>query len=281
MSSAVRLANITPWTLDLVDGLTQSVDSACIGVGEAATAQHVLNYACHLDMRHVVQKQGHEFARELQVANRLIESPELLRYLPASTILRPNDPSESSERQVMLLQESFNSSKQKRSVLTNLSTAIEIRGLAQSINEDVILIADELFTNAVYNAPFVDPVTSVNPGIDRHTAEVLFDGDKAGRIFVAVDQSRLVIGCADPFGSLNLRKWLLKIRETYLRGPAATMNFGPGGAGLGSYIIFNTGTSLYFGNWPGELTMLCCVLPLGMSNRKRMQLPKHLNWIQG
>jgi hypothetical protein len=99
-------------------------------------------------------------------------------------------------------------------------------------------------------------------------------------LFLAHDESRLMVGCTDPYGSLGIARYLSKVKATYALGAAATMDFGSGGAGIGSYIIFNTGASLYIGVKPGQSTVICCVLPLGMSNRKRAALSKHLHWIQ-
>lgn len=163
--------------------------------------------------------------------------------------------------------------------MEGVTKPMESKGLSQTLIEDVVCVADELFTNAVYNAPFVDKRTHLNPGISRSEMEIHLEADKPVRLFLAHDESRMVLGCKDPFGTLNLVKYFNTIKATYLRGPAATMNFGPGGAGLGSYLIFNAGSSLYFGVSPGNVTIICCVIPLGMSYRKRAEMPKHLHWI--
>lgn len=280
MSAVPKTAPNLPWTHDLASEPAEKVDGSCIGVGEGMTPEQVLHYATTFGFTHLIQKLGFEYDKELLLSEMLVRTPEALRQFPISTVFGANDLNSANERSVICLEEFFNSSAQKRETLDKVTKTLESKGVSQTINEDITLVADELFTNAVFNAPFVDPITQKNPGIDRHSVEVRYDGEKVARIFLAIDKSRLMIGCEDPFGSLNLERWLKKIKETYLRGPAATMNFGPGGAGLGSYIIFNAGASLYFSVWPGEATTLCCVVPLGLSNRKRVQMPKHLHWIQ-
>jgi hypothetical protein len=256
------------------------VDKNCIGVADAANPETILRYATEMGIHHVVQKQGYCYDHELATAQHLVRSPDSFRTLPIASVFTPGDLTPQAERRLIAVEEFFNASSQKRGILDKAIKSLESKGLSQTLIEDVILVADEMFTNAVYNAPFVDPATQNNPGINRHNVEVQYIEGKHSRLFLAHDNERLLIGCEDPFGSLNLPRWLSKIKETYLRGPAATMNFGPGGAGLGSYIIFNAGTSLYLGVWPGQSTTLACVLPMGMSNRKRGQLPKHLHWIQ-
>jgi hypothetical protein len=125
----------------------------------------------------------------------------------------------------------------------------------------------------------VDPVTFVNQRVDRLTTKVkLIDGKKA-RLFAAEDGQRLLVGIEDPFGSLDVKAYLNRIHKCY-SSVKDSINFGEGGAGIGSYIIFNAGSSLYYGVKPGQTTLLICVLPYKMSRRQREDLPKHLHWIK-
>lgn len=280
MTGARKLATPVARTLDLTGDFAGQIDSHCIGLTQGLLPEAVLKTAMEHNLKHVVQRDGFEHEKEVRSATALIASPETFLQYPIASILSPDDLSPVSEKSLTQVEERFLSSEQKRGILESLTKAMESKALSQTLIEDVILVADEMFTNAVYNAPFVDLVTQVNPGVNRRDTKVNFEDGKTGRLFLAHDDSRLLVGVEDPFGSLNLVRWLTKIRETYLKGAAATMNFGPGGAGLGSYIIFNAGSSLYFGVWPGRATVLCCVIPLGMSYRKRVQLPKHLHWIQ-
>lgn len=281
LKSARKLQTpVQAWQLDLKSAGLSQINDQCIGVADGLTPEQILTLAVDHNVKHVLQTTGYEFDKEVRSANVLIAHPEGFREFPIASILAPEDLSPISERALTEVDEKFHSSGEKRGILEAMLKAMESKGLSQTLIEDVISVADEMFTNAVFNAPFVDATTQINPGVNRHSTEVRFEAGKYARLFLAHDESRLIIGVEDPFGSLNLPRYLAKIKETYLRGPAATMNFGPGGAGLGSYIIFNAGSSLYFGVWPGSATTLCCVIPLGMSYRKRVQLPKHLHWIQ-
>lgn len=281
-NGAKKLSQPKPFQvdLDLSRPLSSAQDPRAIAVTSQMPPEDVLRCALEQGYGHICQKSGFAYDLEVQSASALIQSPELFRKHPVAAILTPDDLSEISERALLEVDIAFGSSSMKREVLDALVKAMESKGLPRTMVEDVLSVADEMFTNAVFNAPFIDLATQINPGVDRHLTEVMFEPGKAGRLFMAADESRMVVGCEDPFGSLNLHRYLSKIRDTYLRGPAATMNFGSGGAGLGSYIIFNSGCSLYFGVWPKQATLVCCVIPLGMSYRKRAQLPKHLHWIR-
>jgi hypothetical protein len=280
MSSAPRLNPLSPWQQLVDEEWNTPVDTACVGVAENMPPENLLHLATDLGFLHICQKQGHGFDKEVQSAAALIGQEEAFLHFPIASVLAPTDLSVARESKLLCLDYSFSSSGQKRELLDEAAKASQAKGLSQTLVSDILSVADEMFTNAVFNAPFVDINTQKNPGINRHADEVKMDVGKAGRFFMASAEDRLLIGCKDPYGSLDLKRYLNKIKATFGRGPAATMNFGPGGAGIGSYIIFNAGSSLYFAAWPGRATIICCVIPLGISNRKRMELPKHLHWIQ-
>jgi hypothetical protein len=280
VSVASKAVKSAAWYQDVNEEWNSPVDPACVGVSENLAPENLLHLATDLGFMHLCQKQGHAYEKEVEAAKALIGAEESYLEFPASVVLSPEKMSAVTERGLICMDRQFNSSQQKREVLEELTKVAQSKGLSQTVIDDALAVADEMFTNAIYNAPFVDPQTTKNPGINRQCEEVTLSGGKFGRLFLANDEQRLLIGCSDPYGSLDLKRYLNKIKATYVRGPAATMNFGPGGAGIGSYIIFNAGASLYFGVWPGHATVLCCVIPLGISNRKRMQLPKHLHWIQ-
>lgn len=281
MSDAAQKLNPDqPWQLEVTAETQEKGNRTCIGVGEGLEPEQLVRLAVDQAVGHICQKNGHEFQKEMRSANNLILAPDAFFAYPIASVLTPDDLSIASERALLSAEFVFNSSSQKRPALDQVIQAMQVKGLSQTLIDDVTIVADEMFTNAIFNAPFVDKLTHINPGVSRHTLEINLEPGKQGRLFFAHDESRLMIGCEDPYGSLSVERYLNKVKATYAQGAAATMNFGPGGAGLGSYIIFNAGCSLYFGVRPGQSTILCCVLPLGMSIRKRAQLSKHFHWIQ-
>ncbi len=279
MSGARKLVGLTPKFVDLMLGVLPPSDPASIGLSTGLSPQDILRFATDHGFNHLCQKDGFNFDRELKSAENLVSNPESFFENPMANILSPNEVTVAQEQSLICLDHFFDSSSQKRGMLEAIGKYLESKGLSQTLIEDVSAVADEFITNAIYNAPFIDPHTNVNPGLNRMDTEIKLKGGKAGRLLMAHDDLQLVIACEDPYGSLNLDQYLAKIRNTYLRGPAATMNFGSGGAGLGSYIIFNAGSSLYFGVKAAKVTLLCCTIPLRMSYKKRVQLPKHLHVI--
>lgn len=280
MSGAPKLVPVAPQIIDLMQGPIPAENSTNIGVGLGLSPQEILRFATENGFLHLCQKDGFNFDNEVKVSSNLISDPEAFFKFPISSILSPENVTSENEKQAIRIDQPFDSSAQKRVLLEQIQTYMAGQKLSQTLIDDVSAVADEFITNAVFNAPFVDMRTNTNPGLNRLGSDVKLDPGKAGRLLMAHDETQIVIGCEDPFGSLNLSHYLNKIRTTYLRGPAATMNFGSGGAGLGSYIIFNAGSSLFFGVKKSRVTLLCCAIPLKMSFKKRVQLPKHLHVIQ-
>ncbi len=252
----------------------------CIGLANGLPPEQVLRLATELNYTHIIQKDGLDYAKELATTEVLIESPARFFDFPVHAVFAPTDQGPAIDQKFLIAKKEFTSSVQKREVLDLFGGAMNQRGVSQTLANDITLVADEMFTNAVFNAPFVDKATHHNANVSRTDVEVNFDKSRPGRMFMAADDTRVMVACEDPYGSLNLNGYLSKIKATYDRGAAATMNFGSGGAGIGSYIIFNTSASLFVGVKAGRATIIACLLPLALSNKKRSLLPKHLHWIQ-
>ncbi|HMN67837.1 MAG TPA: hypothetical protein PKC28_04790 [Bdellovibrionales bacterium] len=251
-----------------------------IALTEDLRPSEVLHLVLQGGVRHVCQSKGAAFDQEKLSAETLIQTPERFFEFPVASVFAPLSPSPETERSFTWAEERFDSSAQKRAVLDSFGKTMKSKGLSQTLVDDVVLVADEMFTNAIFNAPFVDQKTHVNPGVSRLDLDVQLERGKFGRLILAEHAGRLLVGCEDPYGSLSLPMCLHKIKATYDRGVAESMNFGSGGSGIGSYIIYNTGSSLYLGVNPGLKTTLCCVIPHGMGNKRRAQMPKNLHCIQ-
>ncbi|MGE4133591.1 MAG: hypothetical protein AB7F86_18285 [Bdellovibrionales bacterium] len=278
--SARKLAPTVAEQIDLKVNRAYVATPSSIGVTENEQPSDLLRFALDQGFNHICQRDGFDCAREIASAESMIADPESFFKHPVSTIISPSSAGASRDGEIIKVQKEFHSSAQKRELLEEFENYLTGCGLSQTLTGDVTAVADEFITNALYNAPFIDPATSHNPGLNRLDTEINLEKGKFGRITLGHDENLLVVACEDPYGSLNLTHYLTKIQKTYLSGPGSTMNFGRGGAALGSYIIFNAGSSLHFGVKSARVTMLSCALPLKMSYKKRVQLPKHLHLIR-
>ena len=141
---------------------------------------------------------------------------------------------------------------------------------------DILLCSDEVITNSIYNAPFVDQHNNFS-GPTRDFSKVQIDPDKKARFFIGADPDRVIIGCRDQYGTLNPDKLIDRIKRCYESNPGEVMNFGQGGAGIGSFLIFDSCVSMYIAVDAGQSTTICCAFPLGLSATKRSLVPKNLH----
>jgi hypothetical protein len=70
---------------------------------------------------------------------------------------------------------------------------------------------------------------------------------------------------------------LARIDECMKKGVAKSIQNGPGGAGIGSFLIFNASTSFYLGVDRGRKTTVGCALPIAGRAREDYSLPKNLH----
>lgn len=220
---------------------------------------------------HILQLDCHEYDKELSNCEKLIKAPELFFKDPVGSVI---------QNSTSLVDVNFQSSTEKSGVIAQVSMKLRGLNLAGSFVDQVQLVVDEMFSNAIYNAPATDLKTNINSNVDRSSGVIAMHSGKTGRIYVAHDDTRVLLGCADPYGTLNLDYYLGKVLGNYQNKNGPSINFGPGGAGIGSYIIFNSGSSLYFGVSPGNATIISCVFPMKMNNRQRSLVPKNLHCIQ-
>lgn len=69
----------------------------------------------------------------------------------------------------------------------------------------------------------------------------------------------------------------MKVESGLSIGMSNAINFGRGGAGVGSSIIFNYVDSLYLGCIPNKITRVSVVMPYNKSEKKLELIQKSLN----
>ncbi len=111
---------------------------------------------------HVCQTNGWMFHEEMQTAQVLARDNELYFKAPVTSILFPSKVGKVKEKNLLLYDHSIRSWMEKSDVLDEMK--LKIQPLTKSITflDEVVAVADEFVTNALYNAPYVDPVTHFN-----------------------------------------------------------------------------------------------------------------------
>lgn len=234
-----------------------------IGIGRALSSQQVIDSVCDLSFKHIVQEDGPSFANELRTACLMVEKPADFIANPLELILGETaDP----DTKLVILN---SATEKKQKVLSQFNDYLSRLKGTRTIVEQALMIADELYTNGAKNA--------------WPSGGSLFEGDpvREGMLefFAQAGDSRLIFGCRDSFGELNTNAILERIRKCMTLGVAGAIRQGTGGAGIGSYMIFDACLSYYAGASAGQQSVVCVSLPLGMSRRAMAGLPKNIHLI--
>lgn len=136
-------------------------------------------------------------------------------------------------------------------------------GLAPRLVRQLTSAADEMLTNALYNAPIEADGTHRFRHLPR-TRPVKLPPNEAIEIQVCSDEERVGICVADPFGSLSCPRVVEYLAKCLRRG-ADQVDDKPGGAGLGLYYVFDAVSHLVVNLAPERRTELIGILPLDRS----------------
>lgn len=261
-------------TIRLAD-LSEKTVSQKVLVCHQVSPHEVVRCAVELDATQIIQDSNPYFKAQLSSALEMLDHPGSFLEMPHSTILTPDRISAEQEKKLGFCELPFCQSSEKEQVLDAIDSALMKLDSPQSLLYDVKLVADELFTNALYNAP-----KALNADQAERGSPVSLPPGKTGRLVMAQDDGRLVLACEDEFGSLDIDRYISVLFKCYEVGIRAAINLGPGGAGIGCFMIFESCMSMILGVKPGHKTVVACVFALGKGARARQELSKSFHYIQ-
>lgn len=234
-------------------------------VNENMSPSELISNIADLNIKCIVQRRENYFKEDILRSSEVITSPHKYFQSHGQSLLK-----ESSK----VLETKFSQVQHKENAVKQIeSFCVDIK--SQSLAESTRAIFEELFMNALYDAPRESKSYLIGDSdsyLNRKSAVV--------RIFK--NNNRMVISCEDPFGSMKLDKLIDRMQEVYRLGlgPAMNMKESAGGAGIGTVIIFEHCESLFVGVEPGQKTLVSCVLPIGLSLRQRDALSKTIHIIE-
>ena len=252
--------------IDITSGFLGSLDAAgMIGVAKGLSPESVIRLVHDTGLRHVVQEDGLRFEAECVIAERMLSEPNLFLNHPLEIVFGSVTAEAPHHRFGMV----FDASEKKGSLIGPFGDFVSQLAGARTIWDSSLMIADELYTNASKNA------WGGKAG--------LFDGApvQSGTIefFAEANETLLVIGCRDNFGNLVVEDVVERIKACYERGVADSIRFGNAGAGIGSFMVFDSCASYYAGVMAGKVTVVCVAVPLGLSRRSVAALPKSIHFL--
>ena len=245
-------------------------------IGDKLDPQAVLDLLVKNKYGHITQSGAAAQENEIRIAEVMVNAPMHFILYPACTLLGLNEMSSELESKSCLINEHITNAADKDRILRKIQLlGVGITNQISLIN-DISAAADELITNAIYNAPYIQ-VNEFKSGIRRDSKTVAIDILKKPRFFLAVNDEQIFIGCCDFYGSLNAFKLVEQIQKCYMNGVASMINYSEGGAGIGSFKVFHVSSGYYVGVAPGQMTTVCCSFSKTNSGIERQSLPKSLH----
>ncbi len=153
-------------------------------------------------------------------------------------------------------------STQRPKIVADLSEAVRARGQSARVASMAMLVADELISNAVHNAPCDADGNHYRSEVARDT-DLELDARHQVRLRWGCDARYVAIEVNDHFGSLD--------RNTILRSLAKQdVREAGGGAGMGVALSYRSCDHLVFNLAPGKRTEIIALIDVRYSPSERI-----------
>jgi hypothetical protein len=160
-------------------------------------------------------------------------------------------------------------------VLSDLDRFIRAVDCNSVIAQAVLMTADELLMNAIFNAPRGENGAPKYAHLNRHEKFKLDEREKV-RVSYACDGRYIALSVSDNFGSLSRDVIFHYLRDS-IEGRAATMESKDGGAGLGIHMLSHAVTQLVFNVQPGSRTEVIALFYVRNGPRAFREAGRSLN----
>ncbi|MGE3681427.1 MAG: hypothetical protein AB7G93_06845 [Bdellovibrionales bacterium] len=235
-----------------------------IGMYHEMPPAEIVGIASQYGIRHLVQDRQPYSQSDVQTAEIMMTRLEHFLSFPSSSILSAGLSGPEQENSLIKLSVHFSRADEKAGVINQVKDELAKLKRSQHFVSEVLLAADELFSNAIYNAPYLG-FSHKDGGVPRTKK---FGNDpriRPARLFLASDGVRLVLGCEDSYGSLNPDIVIDRIKTCLHEGADNAIRWTAGGAGLGTYMILRSALAYYVGVLRNQRTVVCCTYTVARS----------------
>lgn len=241
-----------------------------VAIGEHIDTAQFLEAFLNNNLSNIVQTSNDDINYELFIASIILKKPRLFLNNPLTVL----NSKESSATAMNVWQENFNSTEHKEKVLEGVKKFTSQNKSMERLSENILIIIDELFSNALFNAPVDDDGYRIYKNMSR-SENVKYPGNKNAKIFAINTNKDLFIGCIDPWGSVD-RDGICKSMSEAYTGRVADKGKG---AGLGLRMMLDRSRSLYLLSEANQRSLVCCHMRLNVSLKKVENVPKqfHIN----
>ncbi|OFZ18217.1 MAG: hypothetical protein A2Z20_11885 [Bdellovibrionales bacterium RBG_16_40_8] len=251
-------------------------DENCVAIVDKFSTAAVMDIVATTNVKHVIQVSNPKFDHAANLSAALIQQPEHFFSSPAEIFFlhrQKEIPKYASESF------SVRNSRDKISVLNVIETYLKDIDKISPILNNILSIADELYTNAVFNAP-VDDMGKPKFAKMARSLPLEIDYNHEAKITVAHSEQLLFIYCEDSYGSLVPNKVIKRIDYCHKNGVSSSMNIKSyGGTGIGCYMMFEQCNSFFMTVQPGKKTIVGAALLLGLPGRLIAEIPKNIHII--
>jgi hypothetical protein len=169
----------------------------------------------------------------------------------------------------------------RRTAVAQVDRDVRTFGLGPRITSLAVLIADELMSNAIYNAPVDELGVHYRKDLSR-CAEQEFSERERIRLRYACDARYLAIEVTDRFGSVDTRTILKHLRKAGDRNLRDKVNLNGPGAGMGIALAYSCANHLVFNIAPGSCTEVLALVDVRFRpNELRSTMSSFNVFVQG
>jgi hypothetical protein len=167
---------------------------------------------------------------------------------------------------IKVYEKEIESTEQKYRVMEDLDQFLGVIDCQGAIQNAVLLVADELIMNAIFNAPR-DADGGAKYAHRRRNEKLELETSERVRVRWACDGKYVAVSVTDQFGALDRNVIIDYLTRCFGPGGAVMREGGGPGAGLGLYMVFNSITQLTFNIASGIATEVIALFYIRRGSR--------------
>ncbi len=223
---------------------------------------------------HVLYSSRKDFGSQLFASCLMSKRPDTFTENPIPYFFHGFVPLPSDKAKENNFLRHFNSSEEKPFLIKELGDFFKHERALRSIEDICLQTADEMISNAIYNAPVGVTGEPLYQNIPRDQ-DVTLSGGKKVKLFSSYTSQRVVIGCQDPYGSLD-RSIILNRLVAIFGKREALPKMSTAGTGMGLKVMIENSANFYmFGERRKRSIVACTFLLEG--RRKNITKNNHLH----
>lgn len=248
----------------------------CVAVTHYMGHEEVVQYWAENQVHHLVQYPHEPFGESLILAARIICEPEKLVVNPWNSLWTPKGMTGSTDDEVEVWRFPFRSSTQKDEILESVTQTILSIKKSSRLATAVSFICDEFFTNAIYWGPRNITRQSTFAKLRRLAYE--YPEGYTSEMFISRKGNRVLLGCLDPFGTLEIEGVVKRFAECSSKGVGHAIDLNGISAGIGLYMAFMQSPKTIVMVQEGQATLTAVEFPLDTDFKSIDVLPKNFHF---